>query len=438
MSNTHNSTRGQSGLPFLVLGILILLVDGFDLFVFGAVAPVMLEYAAWNVSPALVGLIGSLPPLTAPLGAILGGYAADVYGRRLPVMVSLIWASACMIGSFLSPTLGFFMATRLAAGLGLGALIPLTVAFVCDRAPERRVTLYTCAALTGIAGGGIIVALTGRALLPELQFQWLFLFGSLGLLLLPAVWRLLPSSVPAREPASLTEPAPAEHALAESAPTEFGSDRRASKLRQLFAPGLAGTTIAFWVATFLALVLIFGASTWLPTLMVNSGYDISSSLEFAVTFNIGAIVGTLLVALVADRWSLKWVTVACFGVAVVSMFVLSTPQPRLLLLIVAAFAGLGALGTQNLINSYVASFYPARLRGTALGFSLGIGRLGAIVGLSYLAVVVALVANPDAGFYAFMIPALLGALVIAAIPTRRQTMPNTVAEARVPGERERL
>lgn len=435
MNGSRRSPRNAGAPTFLVLGGLILLFDGYDLFVFGAVAPVLLEYEEWNVTPALVGLIGSLPPLAAPLGAIIAGYAADLYGRRLPMVVSLTWASACMFGSFVAPSLEFFMATRLAAGLGLGALIPLTLAFVADRAPSHRVTLYTCTALTGLAGGGIVAAFIGRALLPGVQFQWLFLFGCLPLLLLPLVWRLLPSSV---AEATAHGSTPAGATPTEAALTEPAGGRRASKLRRLFAPGLAGTTLAFWVATFLGLVLIYGASIWLPTLMVNSGYDISSSLEFAVTFNVGAIVGTLLVALVADRWSLKWVTVACFGVAFVSMFVLSTPQPRLLLLVVAAFAGLGALGTQNLINAYVANFYPAPLRGTGLGFSLGLGRVGAIVGPAYLAAVVALVGTPDAGFYAFMVPALLGALVVAAIPTRRQTTPETAAEARVPAERERL
>lgn len=434
MDNAHSSTRSQSGLPIVLLGLLILLSDGYDLFVFGAVAPVMLEYEPWNVTPTLVGIIGSLAPLGMPLGAIVAGYAADVYGRRLPIMVSVTWTSVFAFFMFVTPSLEVFMAARFIAGVGIGALIPLTVAFVVDGAPEGRRTLYTGAALTGIAAGGLAASLLGRALLPDLQFQWLFLFGAVApLLLLPVVWRVIPSSVPARESAS-----PAEPTSVEPAPSEPGTGRQPSKLRQLFATGLAGTTLAFWAATFLALVLIYGASTWLPTLMVQSGYDISSSLEFAITFNIGAIVGTLLAALVADRWSLKWVTVACFGVALVSMFVLSTPQPRLFLLVMAAFAGLGALGTQNLINAFVASFYTARLRGTGLGFSLGVGRLGAIVGPSYLAAVVALVNRPDAGFYAFMVPALLGALVIAAIPARLQTTPDTATEATVPKERERL
>jgi MFS transporter, AAHS family, benzoate transport protein len=82
----------------------------------------------------------------------------------------------------------------------------------------------------------------------------------------------------------------------------------------------------------------------------------------------------------------------------------------------AAAAGLGALGTQNLVNAYVARYHEPRLRGTALGFSLGVGRLGAIAGPVYRSAVTVLFTSPAAGFYAFVVPAVLGAVVIAAIP----------------------
>lgn len=419
MSGPSGAVRSGRAPVFLALGMLILFLYGYDLFVFGAVAPAMLEYEAWKVTNVSIGLIGSITTLGMPLGAISTGYAADVYGRRLPLIVSLAWVSMCMFASFVAPSLEFFMATRFAAGLGLGTLVPLTCTFVNDWAPEGRRAFYTGTALTGIAFGGLVAAFTARALLPEVHFQWLFLFGCLPLVLVPIVWRLLPSSLPACEPADTTE-----HSSADQV-----SGQEKSKIRQIFASGLARATIAFWVATFFGLLLINGASTWLPTLMVNAGYDIRSSLEFSVTFNIGAIVGTLGATLIADRGSLKWVTVVSFGLAAVSMFVLSTPQPRVLLLLMAAVAGLGALGTQNLINAYVGQYYPARVRGTALGFSLGVGRLGSIVGPSYLAALTVLFANPDAGFYALMIPALLGALVITTVPFQGTKKPVTAGRS---------
>jgi AAHS family benzoate transporter-like MFS transporter len=383
----------------LALGVSVLFIDGYDLFVLGTVGPSLLHYQPWGATPATLGLLGSVTALGMPIGAIAAGWAGDVRGRRAPMAVSLAWISVWMLLSALAPTLWLFGATRFATGVGLGALIPLVVAFVTDWAPPARRSLFGGIALTGVAFGGLAASLLGRALLPELPFQRLFLIGAVPLLLTPLVWRLVPRAVPATE-------------------ADASGRAAAGPVSRLFAPGYRLPTLLFWAASFLGLVLVYGASTWLPTLMVNAGYDLSSSLEFAITFNLGAIVGTVVVTPIADRGYLKPVTVTCFLLAAVAMLTLSTPQPRWLLLAMSALAGLGALGTQNLVNTYVARFYPARIRGTALGFSLGVGRLGAIAGPSYLAAVTVLVTIPDAGFYAFVVPAVAGALVIAVLPAR--------------------
>lgn len=166
--------------------------------------------------------------------------------------------------------------------------------------------------------------------------------------------------------------------------------------------------------------------------MVDSGYDLGSSLEFSIAFNAGAVVGTIGAALVADRGLLKVSTIVSFLLAAVAMVTLSTPQPRPLLLVASAVAGFGALGTQALVNIYVAHAHPARLRGTALGFSLGVGRVGAIVGPSYLAAVTVLISSSKAGFYAFVVPALLGAALIGLLrPTGR---PSASARAEAASE----
>lgn len=205
-------------------------------------------------------------------------------------------------------------------------------------------------------------------------------------------------------------PAPLTRTAAEPAPGPS-----ANRLRALLAPGRRRTTLLFRAATFAGLVIVYGASTWLPTLMVDSGYDLSSSLEFSIAFNVGAVLGTLAAAVVADRGFLKAATVTSFLCAAVAMITLSTPQPRPVLLLASAVAGCGALGTQALVDIYVAHAHPARLRGTALGFSLGVGRIGAIVGPSYLAAVAVLVAAPQAGLYAFVVPAVLGAVLIGLL-----------------------
>ncbi|WP_053645242.1 MULTISPECIES: MFS transporter [unclassified Streptomyces] len=408
-----NPTPGKSPTgprpgPAVALGLVILCIEGYDLFILGAVGPSLLSHPDWDATKSTLGLLGSLTALGMPLGSVAAGWAGDLHGRRLPMTVSLAWLSVSMLLSAAAGDLALFGATRFLTGMGIGALIPLVTAYVSEAADPARHSLQVGTATTGLAVGGIVTGVVSRALLPEWDFRTLFLFGAVPLVLIPVVWRLVPAVVRDRPAQTLPEAAGTETATA-------GPDESANRLRRLLAPRYRRSTLLFWAATFTGLVIVYGAGTWLPTLMVDNGYDLGSSLEFSIAFNAGAVIGTLGAALVADRGLLKAATIAGFLLAAVAMIVLSTPQPRPLLLLVSAVAGFGALGTQALVNIHVAHAHPARLRGTALGFSLGVGRVGAIVGPGYLAAVTVLIGSPKAGFYAFVVPAVLGAVLIGLL-----------------------
>jgi len=393
--------------------VLILFIDGYDLFVLGTVGPSLLAYKPWGALPPTLGLLGSVTAFGMPIGAFVAGRASDTWGRRLPVTATLTWVSLGMILTGLAPNLIVFGLGRFLTGIGIGALTPLIVAYVADWARPHRRTLHVGLALTGIAIGGLVVAFVGRAVLPGLHFQWLFLVGAIPLLLIPVCWHAIPARLPDQDTSVLAEDGPAA----------------VEPLRQLFSPRFRTATILFAVAGFFGLVLVYGASTWLPTLMVQAGYDLRSALEFTMAFNAGAILGTIAAAMIADRGHLKSSTAICFLSAAVAMLVLSSEQARWVILAMSAVAGLGTLGTQNLVNGYVAHFYPARLRGSALGVCLGLGRFGSILGPSYLTLIIVLFAVPAAGFYGFVLPAVLGAIAIVMIPTVRQPIASGPVDA---------
>jgi AAHS family benzoate transporter-like MFS transporter len=150
--------------------------------------------------------------------------------------------------------------------------------------------------------------------------------------------------------------------------------------------------------------------------MRQSGYPLGSSLRFLLVLNLGAIVGALVASTLADRLGSKVVTTVAFALAAGSIYALSTDPAAFALYLLIAIAGLGTVGTQILVNGYVATHYPAGSRATALGWSLGVGRLGAIVGPLFGGWVLDSGLSLDWNFYGFAVPAVLGALVIAAVP----------------------
>ncbi|MFD4603025.1 MFS transporter [Streptomyces sp. NPDC058464] len=389
----------------LFLAGAVLFLDGYDLFALGTVGPSLLAHDAWHVTPSTIGTLGSITAVGMPIGSMLAGWMGDRYGRRRPLTLFLAVISLAMLLAALAPDLVTFATARALTGVGVGGLAPLTGALVSDHAPARRRSLCIAATMSAIGIGGATSALLGKLLLPETAFQWIFAVGALPLLLVPLVLRILPATVETRPTPRAERGRPAE----------------------LLAPGSRRTTVVLWLATFMSFALIYSTSTWLPTVMIRSGYDLGSALEFSITFTLGAAAGSICFSLLGDRGHLRIVTAGGFLLGAAGLLALSTHQPRPLLLLLAALAGAGSLGTQSLVVASMAAHYPPALRSTGMGFTLGLGRAGAIVGPTYLSAATALITSPKAGFYAFTAPAVLGALAILLLPRGRGLGPARTA-----------
>jgi AAHS family benzoate transporter-like MFS transporter len=191
---------------------------------------------------------------------------------------------------------------------------------------------------------------------------------------------------------------------------------RLRALATLFSKNYVVATFLFWGASFMGLLLIYGVSIWLPDIMLRAGYALGSSIAFLLVLDFGGIAGVIVASMVADRLGSKWVIVPSFLLGAVTIFLLSFQLPSLVLYALVALAGVGVHGTQILINGYVATYYPAASRATALGWSLGIGRLGAILG----PILGGLLAGSQLGlewnFYVFAAIPVLGMLIISAVP----------------------
>ncbi|MGI5169084.1 MFS transporter [Spirillospora sp. CA-253888] len=396
-ANQDRSGPAHGRRSVLLVGMAILFIDGYDLFALGTVGPTLLKSHIWGAGPATLGMLGSAAALGMPAGSALAGWAGDRWGRRIPLVVSLALISAAMLLAALAPDLSTFTAARVLTGAGVGALAPLVGALVADNASAGRRTLYIAVAMAAIGIGGGASALAGRLLLPEHSFRWVFALGALPLLLVPVLWRLLANVAGA---------------------VEVGRVERA-RVVELFASGRTRATLVLWLAAFMSFTLIYSTSAWLPSVLIRSGYDLGSALEFSIAFTSGGALGTTALTLLGGRGHLRAITIGGFLMGAVALLALSVQHPRPLLLLLCALAGVGSLGTQSLVVACMADHYPTSLRSTGMGVGLGVGRVGAIVGPSYLAAMTVLVASPKAGFYAFAIPAVLGALAVALLPRAR-------------------
>jgi MFS transporter, AAHS family, benzoate transport protein len=427
--------RSRSGLAVTVLCFLAIVFDGYDLVIFGSTVPSLLADEAWSIDAAQVGVIGSLALVGMLIGTLFVGALTDILGRRTIMMLSIAWFSIFMLATALAPTPELFGVFRFVTGIGLGGIVPTCVAMTVEFAPKSRRQITNAVMYSGYSVGGVLAAIVALLALPTVDFRWLYAFGALPLVvLLPIVHRLMPESI-----AFLASKGRQDEARATAArygvvyedvvtPTDAGAaveSGRFSALKVLFSGPMIVATILFGLASFCGLLLVYGMNTWLPAIMRQAGYELGSSLVFLLSLNAGAIVGAITASHVADRIGVKKVVTACFAIALTSTLLLSVELPYALLLLIVAFAGLGSVGTQILINGFVATHYPQTSSATALGWSLGVGRLGAIAGPLIGGYVAALGTGYEVNFYVFAAVALAGGIVIAAVPAARAVARST-------------
>jgi len=430
-SSTRSTTHSRPHRSAIVIAVCFatIVFDGYDLVVYGTTVPSILAYQDWGVSPAQAGAIGSYALVGMLIGALVSGAVTDQIGHRKVLLVCITWFSVVMALTWLAPNAEIFGLLRFIAGLGLGGVVPTAIALTVEySAPERR-QLNNAVMYSGYSVGGIGAALLGLALLPEQDFRLLYLIGALPLIVvLPIAWKYLPESVAFLISKGRTDEARAladrfglDYAVVASRVEKEAEQVGRWQAKALFSREYLRATLLFAAASFCGLLLVYGLNTWLPQIMRKAGYDLGSSLAFLLVLNAGAVIGAIGASRIADRIGIRPVAITAFLCAAVSVILLSFSQPTALLFFLVAVAGLGSVGTQILVNGYVATYYPDNLRATALGWSLGVGRTGAIAGPILGGLVAGSALGYQWNFYLFALVAAVGVLFIAAVPALRNS-----------------
>lgn len=392
-----------SALPWkaLALGLAVMTLEGYDLVAFGATTPLVLRYRPWHLSLSQIGTLGSLTPLGMLVGALLVGQLTDRYGRRRTTLASLVVISVGMFACVFAPTPELFGSGRFIVGLGVGAVYPAIGPLIFELAPAARKNLTAAIVQCGITVGGSLAAMVANVFLHGHDFRREYLVGGcVGLLLAPVAYRWLPESPTYKDTVSNA-----------STSRRDGGD---GGMRLVLRPPYAATTALFCAVVSCSFLLIFGINTWLPQLMQAAHYPLGSSLTFLMLLNLGATVGGLAIALLADRVGSNGPVIACFVVAAGAVVALSVKSPTAILYAVVMIGGAGALGVQGLLNTSISRAYPAHARASAIGVALGVGRIGAIAGPTVGGWILAADFAPKWNFVLFAVPAVLGAVLMLA------------------------
>lgn len=420
---------GRYQLLVAIMCGVIVFMDGFDAQSMGFVAPALA--ADLGIARSAMGPLFSSGLLGMMLGALGFGWLADRTGRK-PVLVActLIFG----VGSLLCAAAGSYeelMAYRVLTGLGLGGAMPNTIALTAEYTPKRiratTVMIMFCGVTLGAAAGGFASA----ALIEQLGWRSIFVLGGA----LPCAAALvaafvLPESIrflvlrgaPAarierilRKVAPDGVPAAAAFTLAE--PPSKGS------VAELFAERRTPITVLLWTIFFMSLLELYFLNNWLPTIMTETGIPLETAAIVTALFQLGGTVGALTLGRRIDTNLSFNVLAAAYGAACVAVLLISMASGLLALAVTIFIAGFCVIGGQTGSNALASDFYPTAIRSTGVGWALGMGRIGSILGPFVGGWLLASSLEFRHVFFAAAVPPLLAccaALGAAAILRRRE------------------
>jgi AAHS family 4-hydroxybenzoate transporter-like MFS transporter len=385
-SIVDNSPLGRGQIMIIVICALIAVVDGFDTQSIGLVAPAIA--AAWQIAPSRFGIVFGAGLFGSLLGALVFGICGDRFGRR-PALIAAValFAATTSITPFASslPVLGL---VRLATGLGLGGALPGIISMTSEYAPAKLRGTLVALMFCGFPLGAVIGGIVSAGMIPVFGWPSVFYVGAaIPALLLPVVWAVLSESV--RFLAMKQDRAGIERVLERMRwPAQWdgvlGSAllETRSPVASLFASGKALGTVLLWTTLFLSLLLTYFLVNWMPIIARQSGIGMTAAVLAVVALNLGAIVGCLAIGRLCDLYGRATIIIGCaFGLGAVAIALIGISKQSVPVLLAVTFlAGVFSIGAQMCTVALCASFYETSLRATGVGWAIGIGRIGSIVG----------------------------------------------------------
>ncbi|MGY4525878.1 aromatic acid/H+ symport family MFS transporter [Pseudomonas sp. TE21394] len=374
----------------VLLCFLIVFLDGLDTAAMGFIAPALSQ--EWGIDRASLGPVMSAALIGMVFGALGSGPLADRFGRKGVLVGAVLVFGGFSLASAYATNVDQLLVLRFLTGLGLGAGMPNATTLLSEYTPERLksllVTSMFCGFNLGMAGGGFISA----KMIPAYGWHSLLVIGGvLPLLLALVLIAWLPESarfLVVRNRGSDK----VRKALSPIAPrlvAEAGSfsvpEQKAVAARNVFAVIFSGTyglgTVLLWLTYFMGLVIVYLLTSWLPTLMRDSGASMEQAAFIGALFQFGGVLSAVGVGWAMDRFNPHKVIGIFYLLAGVFAYAVGQSLGNITLLATLVLvAGMCVNGAQSAMPSLAARFYPTQGRATGVSWMLGIGRFGAILG----------------------------------------------------------
>jgi benzoate transport len=408
----------------IVLCMFFNMLDGFDITAMAIIASdvsnelqLSADRLGWIFSFALAGMMA---------GAMLLAPVSDIIGRRKLIIMSVAIVGVSILLTANANSLAEFVVLRFISGVGAGAMLASQATLSAEYSPEKYRAFSVAAVTSGYALGAMMTSVIAAFIMPEYGWRGMFWFGGgLTLSMVIVAWLFIPESLKylfERRPSNALERVNKilrklrKDVLSELPDVTAGGDRnRASfvaTLLKLLKKEHRVVTLTLWSTFFLCFATLYFLLSWIPKLMDDAGFEVAVGRQAFFLFNFGGVLGIYVLGILSTRFKLTNIIFALLFLSAIAMVVFAAaPTERVLMLSLIFAIGLLQQGGFTGLYSAAAKAYPTEIRTTGIGWSIGLGRLGAVLGPAAAGYSIAAGLDMSANFYIFAVPMAIGGLV---------------------------
>tara|TARA_B110000003_G_scaffold94547_1_gene96725 strand:- start:9250 stop:10596 length:1347 start_codon:yes stop_codon:yes gene_type:complete len=413
----------------VLLCLVFNMVDGFDITAMAVTAHQIGE--DMQLSEDKLGLVFSFSLAGMMLGAMFLAALSDVIGRRTMIIITLTLVGVTVLLTASVNSLPALILLRFISGLGAGAMLASVATLASEYSPEKFRAMAVTAVTAGYPLGAMTTGLVASSVVPEFGWQGMFIAGGSATLLLALIaFFMIPESLHflcKKQPddalqrvnkilqifkiQSLQQLPSIENT---GGATEADRQNIYQKMLTLLTPEFRRSTLTLWATFFLCISTLYFLMSWTPKLIINLGYSADAGNLAFTLFNFGGVLGIFILGYLASKWSLSTlisifaITSAVFMWAFAGAVSLDFNQTNLMLLIF--IIGISMQGGYTGMYAVAAKIYPIEIRSTGVGWAIGLGRFGAVLGPGIAGYMIASGLPITINFMVFAIPMLIGGI----------------------------
>ncbi|MFB1100105.1 MFS transporter [Terribacillus sp. JSM ZJ617] len=314
----------------------------------------------WGLSSQQAGWIGSINSIGMAVGAFVFGIMADRIGRRTVFMITILIFSIASGLSALAASYFIFVVLRFFIGAGLGGELPVASTLVSESvAPERRGRMVVLLE-SFWAVGWLLAAIISYFVIPDYGWRVALLLTAIPALFAVFLRKNLPDS-------------PSYTKLKQKTSVMSG-------IRQLLAKGFAKRSLMLWIVWFCIMLSYYGMFLWLPSVMVEKGFDMVRSFEYVLIMTLAQLPGYFSAAWLIEKVGRKPILIIYLVGTAISAVLFGNAESASMLLTAGMLLSFFNLGAYGILYAYTPEQYPTAIRATGSGIAATAGRIGGILG----------------------------------------------------------